>query len=131
MPSITTWARLEPDPGTDIAEGYAARVHDPLWLLTRQWQVGEFQGEDTGTPVLARVRANTALLSRCHLGELPANTRTLASAYDPQVMPLEAMVERQRVRRALHRHVAHARVAHLGEGGVQRQRGGRGEGRFT
>jgi hypothetical protein len=43
-------SRLEPrTSGTHIDIGYAARVHDPLWLLARQWQVGEFQGEDAGT----------------------------------------------------------------------------------
>jgi hypothetical protein len=59
---------------------------DPLWLMARQWQVGEFQGEDAGMPVLARVRSQTTMLSRIHLGELPANTITAAAAYDPQVM---------------------------------------------
>lgn len=78
----------------------AARVFDPLWLMTRQWQLGEFQGEDCGTPVLARVRARSGLLSRCHLGALAANTQTQAPPYDPQAMPLEVMVERQRVRAA-------------------------------
>lgn len=78
----------------------AARVFDPLWLLTRQWQVGEFQGEDAGSPVLARVRATTAPLSRSYLGELPPNTRTQGTPYDPLAVPLEVMVERQRVRPA-------------------------------
>ena len=41
----------------------AARVFDPLWLMARQWQVGEFQGEDAGSPVIARVRAVTAPLA--------------------------------------------------------------------
>ncbi|MGZ8211928.1 MAG: hypothetical protein ACXWUH_15580 [Burkholderiales bacterium] len=75
-----------------------ARVFDPLWLMARQWQIGEFQGEDAGMPVLARVRARTTMLSRIHLGELPPNTMTQAASYDPQQMPLEVMVERQRVR---------------------------------
>jgi len=78
----------------------SARVFDPLWLMARQWQVGEYQGEDAGMPVLARVRSQTAMLSRIHLGELPANTTTQAAAYDPQQMPLEVMVERQRMRPA-------------------------------
>lgn len=78
----------------------SARVFDPLWLMARQWQVGEFQGEDAGMPVLARVRAQTTLLSRCHIGELRPDTPTQAPAYDPQQMPLEVMVERQPVRAA-------------------------------
>ena len=60
-PSITSWSRLEPRSREgDMRTTLSARVFDPLWLLTRQWQVGEFQAEDAGTPVLARVRANTA-----------------------------------------------------------------------
>jgi hypothetical protein len=50
--------------------------------------------------VLARVRAQTATLSRCHLGELRPNDRVQAAAYDAARMPLEVMVERQRLRAA-------------------------------
>ena len=47
MPSITSWTRIEPDPGSDdLQASLSARVLDPVWMLTRQWQVGEFQGED-------------------------------------------------------------------------------------
>ena len=56
--SITSWTRLEPQSsGADMGTSSGARVFDPLWLLTRQWQTGEFQGEDAGSPVKARVRA--------------------------------------------------------------------------
>lgn len=37
--------------GTDLLPGLHARVHDPLWLLARQWQLGELDGQDAGTPV--------------------------------------------------------------------------------
>ena len=46
-------------------------MFDPLWMLTRQWQMGEFQAEDAGTPIQARVRATTATLCRRFSGELP------------------------------------------------------------
>ena len=98
-PSITSWTRLEPsirDP--DMRHGLSARVFDPLWLLTRQWQVGEFQGEDAGSPVMSRVRAKTTMVSRCYLGAIPPNTATHAAPYDAERMPLEVLVERQRVR---------------------------------
>ena len=81
-----------------MTRSVGARVFDPLWLLARQWQTAEFQGEDTGSPVLARVRARSAMLSRVHLGELPENTSTRAAAYDPRTLPLETLIERQRVR---------------------------------
>ncbi len=76
----------------------SARLFDPLWLLTRQWQTGEFQAEDAGTPVMARVRASSAMFSRCHLGELAPNTIEQASRYDVSSMPLDALVERRPMR---------------------------------
>src|SRR5918992_5950538 len=100
-PSITSWTHLEVrSRQADMRVSLSARVFDPLWLMARQWQVGEYQGEDAGMPVLARVRSQTTMLSRIHLGELPANTITQAAEYDPQQMPLEVMVERQRTRPA-------------------------------
>lgn len=58
MPSITYWSRLEPRPRSrSIADSLAARVRDPLWMLTRQWQFGEFQGEDAGSPAFAQIAA--------------------------------------------------------------------------
>ena len=57
MASITSWTRLEPFARReDVDRGLQATVHDALWLLARQWQNGEFQGEDGGTPVQARIR---------------------------------------------------------------------------
>jgi hypothetical protein len=53
--------RLEPGYRTDSVEpGLAARIHDPLWQLTRQWQFGEFGGQDAGSPVLVRLRGTSA-----------------------------------------------------------------------
>lgn len=98
-PSITSWTRLETrSRQADMRTSLSARVFDPLWLMARQWQVGEFQGEDAGMPVLARVRAQNTMLSRIHLGAIPPNTITAAAEYDPQRIPLEVMVERQRTR---------------------------------
>ena len=95
MPSITTWTRLEPQvSGTDIATGYAAPVHDPMWFLARQWQVGEFQGEDAGTPIVARWRARVAPMTRYVAGPIPPNTILSAGPYD-ESLPLQVQVERQ------------------------------------
>jgi hypothetical protein len=50
------WTRLEPQSVSgDPTPGIEARVHDAAWLLARQWQLGEFQGEDVGTPVSVSV----------------------------------------------------------------------------
>lgn len=38
-----------PKPIASIAEGIRARVRDPLWLLARQWQMGEFEAANAGS----------------------------------------------------------------------------------
>ena len=103
--SITSWTRLEPQcTDADIGTSSSARVFDPLWMLTRQWQMGEFQAEDAHQ-IQARVRATSAMLTRRYSGELPkptgsAPTAITAPAYDPTRMPLEVLVERRRMRAA-------------------------------
>ncbi|HEX3474451.1 MAG TPA: hypothetical protein VHT91_05385 [Kofleriaceae bacterium] len=63
MPSITYWNRLEPRPRTASITGtLGAEVRDPLWMLTRQWQFGELQGEDAGTPAWVRVERSLSRL---------------------------------------------------------------------
>ena len=45
MTSVTTWLRCEPHSrSADLAVSLEMRLADPLWLLGRQWQFGEFQG---------------------------------------------------------------------------------------
>jgi hypothetical protein len=98
MASITTWARFEtPTVADDVTAGLAARLHDPLWLLARQWQVGEFQGEDGGTPIVARWRGTVSPLTRFHLGPIPPNTQLTAARFGQDDLPLETFVERQPV----------------------------------
>ena len=64
VPSITSWVRLEPrSHDATMREGIRARVYDPLWLLARQWQVGEFEGEDSrlaGAGAMARAQRRGA-----------------------------------------------------------------------
>ena len=39
---------------TDPTEAMRLRVHDPLWMLARQWQMGEFRGNNIGTAMSVR-----------------------------------------------------------------------------
>jgi hypothetical protein len=103
--SITTWTRLEPRSNdADMAVSTSARLFDPLWLLSRQWQLGEFQAEDAGTPIRARVRATAAAITRHHAGDVPSpagtTTQVTAAPYDPAATPLEVLVERRSMRAA-------------------------------
>ncbi|HAN55511.1 MAG TPA: hypothetical protein DCQ77_04680 [Betaproteobacteria bacterium] len=55
QPSITGATRLETQPtAISMKTGLQAPLADPLWLLARQWQFNEFQGEDAGTPLNLR-----------------------------------------------------------------------------
>jgi hypothetical protein len=56
MQSITYWNRLEPSPRDhDLLPPLAARIHDGMWFLARQWQLGEYRGEDSGSPAWIEV----------------------------------------------------------------------------
>ncbi|MEP7114083.1 MAG: hypothetical protein ABI862_12515 [Ilumatobacteraceae bacterium] len=83
-----TWTRLEPQSKSgDPRPGIEARVHDPLWLLGRQWQLGEFEGEDAGTPLTVRVVTTTAAVDRWAPGDADTTLRL-----DPHDL-LEPLVE--------------------------------------
>src|SRR5215831_7309225 len=98
MSSITTWMRLEPGSRSgDISSGLQARIHDPLWLLARQWQVGEFQGEDNGSPAKACFQAESAQLTRFQAGAVAPNTIVKGAPYADEI-PLETLVECESVR---------------------------------
>src|SRR5262245_5590606 len=96
-----TWTRLEPQSTAgDPRPGVEARVHDPLWMLGRQWQLGEFEGEDAGTPLTVRVVTHTKAVDRWALAPRDGQdvdeveVRPLGSA--PQDL-LEPFVEREPV----------------------------------
>jgi hypothetical protein len=98
VPSVTTWSRLETLPYTpDLQPGLQAQIADPLWLLSRQWQFNELQGEDAGTPVDVRVNGERAPLARYSLGAQNMDSAKRARDYQEKV-PLEVLVEREGVR---------------------------------
>src|SRR5712692_4429584 len=86
-PSITAYNRLEPRARTEnFARSLRAEIRDPLWMLTRQWQMGEFEAEDAGSAIDARLLTTQAHVDRIALRG--ANGRQ----YDMEV-PLETIVE--------------------------------------
>jgi hypothetical protein len=80
-----------------MTTGLQARIYDPLWLLARQWQIGEFQGEDNGSPAMANFRADASRLTRFRPGAIAPETVVKAAEYDPSETPLETLAERERV----------------------------------
>ena len=92
MPSITTWYRLHGRSRNETTDASInGRVSDPLWLLARQWQFGEFGGRDGGSPIVAQIETESALLNRFAIGAAAGGAA--AVDYAPQKMPLEALVE--------------------------------------
>jgi hypothetical protein len=65
MAEFTYYQRLEPRARShDFTGSFANELRDPLWFLTRQWQVGEFRGEDAGSVAFVDYAASTAKLPR-------------------------------------------------------------------
>lgn len=86
-PTITMWNRLEGRPRThDFDRTMRAPIHDALWMISRQWQVGEFKGEDAGSPVFAKLHVENRRLEAYRAGDAAPEPFD----YD---LPLEAQVE--------------------------------------
>ncbi|NOQ62930.1 MAG: hypothetical protein GQ582_00275, partial [Methyloprofundus sp.] len=89
---INNWTRLEPSSHSEqMTDAYAARVHDPLWFLARQWQTGEFAAEDAGTPVATQIRLETGEITEID----PAEQGGKRIPVDKSSIPLEALIERE------------------------------------
>jgi hypothetical protein len=82
-----THVRLEavhtPYDPTAVRVALRAEVHDPLWLLGRQWQLGEHQGSDAAFPALVHLSVT----------ETPVTGGSSAPEDDPRVTPPEAVIE--------------------------------------
>ncbi|MCY1071537.1 hypothetical protein OV090_42735 [Nannocystis sp. RBIL2] len=86
-PTAVMWNRLEGRPRTaDFDRALKAEVRDALWMLTRQWQTGEYQGEDAGWPVFAKIHMHTTPLTKYRSEGGAPEALSLAA-------PLEAKVE--------------------------------------
>jgi len=86
-----SWCRLEPRPrASEFDRVLKAEIHDPLWMLTRQWQFGEFKAEDTGSAVFAKVKIETTRVTKF------MNRNEEVVPFDESI-PLETKVERMPV----------------------------------
>ncbi|RSM41194.1 hypothetical protein DMA12_24620 [Amycolatopsis balhimycina DSM 5908] len=91
LPTVGVWNRLEGRPRTaDFERALRVEVRDPLWMLTRQWQLGEFEGTDGGSPVTATYSVAAARPSRFRsFGGGPEDL--------PGDRPVETLAERRAV----------------------------------
>ena len=89
LPTITLWNRFEGRPRReDFSRALKAEVRDALWMLSKQWQLGEFEGDDAGSPISTKLRLTTTVLKKYR-----------AAGHDVEPfednVPLEAKVERR------------------------------------
>mgnify|MGYP000194577226 CR=1 FL=1 len=90
--SHTVWERLEPlTRNPELTGTLRAELADPLWLLSRQRQFGEFKGEDAGSPVAVRVDYEQDDVTRVAVGD---STLEYDAANDA---PVESLVESEPV----------------------------------
>ncbi|MEN0067631.1 MAG: hypothetical protein AAGA48_36200 [Myxococcota bacterium] len=109
-PTTTAWNRLESATvANDLEEGLEARIADPMWLLARQWQTGEFHGEDATTPLLVSASVGWSAVDHFRTKGAPWLPRT------DLTQPLEVLVEREALRNgpAHTRHAADAGLMFL------------------
>jgi hypothetical protein len=91
FPTVVTWNQLEGRPRTQSFErALTAEIRDPLWMLSKQWQMGEFEGSDTGSPVFAKLLMQKTRLTKYQ----PASGQP--ELFDLSI-PLETKVERRPV----------------------------------
>ncbi len=89
-----TFERIEAHArSVEIDEALQSQVADPLWMLGRQWQVGEFHGDDAAQPAAVRMRAGSTRLVSFK------GARMERPAAVPQDVPLEAVIESSPVER--------------------------------
>lgn len=92
-----TWQRLEfSTVGADLLEGQEARIADPLWLIGRQWQIGELTGDDAASPLFVEATFAHTPITRFQPG--PPDARGPTIERKALGLPLETAVEREAVR---------------------------------
>ncbi|MGH3582802.1 MAG: hypothetical protein ACRDUB_14535, partial [Mycobacterium sp.] len=75
---------------SDIDTGLAAEVADPLWMVLRQWQLGELHGDDSGSPAAVDISVSHTPFTRYRLGASGEAVPLAGTAG-----PIEAVVERE------------------------------------
>lgn len=92
IPSITFWNRLEPRPrSNNFGPSLAAQVRDPAWFLCRQWQTGEFAGQDAGSPAFITIATTASQMTSFTTGgaattidpKKPLERQALAEPFSP------------------------------------------------
>ena len=74
----------------DYAQALSFEAHDPMWLLTRQWQFGRFQGNDCGTMISSRLAVQSTFVDSICPG-MDRGKRQMISRNEPWEPYVEAV----------------------------------------
>jgi hypothetical protein len=97
FPAITTWNRLEARPRSQTFDrALRAEIRDALWMLTKQWQMGEFRGHDAGSPVFAKLLLGTTRLTKYKAAGGAVQLLGAATPLDTQVERRPVPMKRQK-----------------------------------
>jgi hypothetical protein len=81
--------RLEPRSRLrDFSEGVAAKTADPLWMLARQWQMGELKADNAGSPLKVELTYRTQAVEVLQKGNVDEVEQLNGT-------PVETMIERE------------------------------------
>lgn len=94
-------SRTQSDPREDVNKrnkdynnALSMQPFDPLWMLTRQWQFGRFQGNDCGSPVKVKVHAIKKKIRDADQSTAPQGTSGKNEEDVSPKTPLEYEVEK-------------------------------------
>jgi hypothetical protein len=87
--AVLAWEKLAPvSNSSDVADSLRCDIQDPLWLLSRQWQMGEFNAEDAGMAAFAHIISVTTPLQK-----FMAFGQTSPVSYHSSTTPLHSVTE--------------------------------------
>lgn len=90
-PTITMWNRLEGRPRThNFNKALKSEVRDALWMICKQWQMGEFKGEDAGTAVFSKIKIDSTEINELS----PANSPFTKL---DKSLPIETIIEQRSI----------------------------------
>lgn len=92
--------RLEPKTRyDDLSEALRFSIHDPLWLLARQWQMGEFRANDAGTALSVKC---TISQEECKV-QMSDKSSVYSEPIEPNIEQINPKIDWQvRVESAMH-----------------------------
>ena len=72
----------------DITDALRFRIYDPLWMLSRQWQMGEFRGNDAGTAMTVSCDVRQTKFSSFTTKDKEEPLEPIVESVDREVTPL-------------------------------------------